>query len=96
MAGSISVVMRSAQGAAGRLHGSSGRGVAACSHSPRWACMTRHTTSSEAAAAALACAALLCPAAVPLARALVHTKVPGWMDEEMPQGGPPANMQRFR
>ncbi|PSC76828.1 telomere length regulation TEL2-like protein [Micractinium conductrix] len=40
--------------------------------------------------------------AVPLARALVHTKVPGWMDEEMPgagqQGGAPssASMQRFR
>jgi len=42
-------------------------------------------------------------AAVPLARALIHTKVPGWMDEEMPQGPPEqggaplsANMQRFR
>jgi hypothetical protein len=45
---------------------------------------------------ALACATALSPDAVPLARALVHTKVPGWMDEEMPQEGPPANMQRFR
>ncbi len=39
--------------------------------------------------------------AVPLARALIHAKVPGWMDEEMPaaaEGAPPlsANMQRFR
>jgi hypothetical protein len=36
------------------------------------------------------------PPAVPLARALIHTKVPPWMDQEMPEGGPPANMQRFR
>lgn len=54
-------------------------------------------------------ASLLLARAVPIARALVHTKVPGWMDEEMPQqppsgsggapaAGPPltANMQRFR
>lgn len=35
--------------------------------------------------------------AVPLARALIHTKVPGWMDEEMPQAAPrSANAQRFR
>ncbi|KAL4458913.1 hypothetical protein ABPG75_013778 [Micractinium tetrahymenae] len=39
--------------------------------------------------------------AVSLARALIHAKVPGWMDEEMPppaQGGPAlsANTQRFR
>lgn len=34
--------------------------------------------------------------AVPLARALVHTKVPPWMDQEMPEGGPSANTQRFR
>ena len=50
------------------------------------------------------CCCIAC-GAVPLARALVHAKVPAWMDEEMPQqaegqpgGGAPltANMQRYR
>eukprot|EP00887_Chlorella_sp_A99_P006750 scaffold3.g6750.t1 len=41
----------------------------------------------------------LCPCAplsVPLTRAVLHSLLPKWADEEVPAGLPPAEMQRFR